>query len=300
MKRPHTYDAIVVGGGPAGLSAAAWLGRYRSRVLLLDKDKGRNRWTRETHGYLGSDPIDPRTLRQQALGNLASYEAIEVRAGRATHARQEEGRFTVTVDDTLLTAERLVLATGVVDEFPDVAGFFEHYGVNVFHCPTCDGYEARDAPVVVFGWTEEVAGFALEIEHWASRVTVVTDGHHFEGDCEHARKLEQRGVRLIQDNAVELKGPRGDLEGVQLEGGEYLECRFAFFTIEHHPGSDLAEQLGCEITGEDCVAVESTGETSVSGVYAAGDMTPGIQLVQMAAAKGATAGIECALSLRGR
>jgi thioredoxin reductase len=294
------YDAVVVGGGPAGLSAATWLSRYRRRVLLLDEGQGRNRWTEKTHGYLGSDPIDPRELERRALADLASYPESEVREGRATGARRDEGQFVITTDDATLSARRLVLATGVVDEFPDVGGFFDHYGVNVFHCPTCDGYEAKDAAVVVFGWTEEVASFALEIDHWASRVTVVTDGHHFEGDEEHEKKLESRGVRLMQDVAVELKGPRGSLQGVQLGAGDYLDCNFAFFSIEHHPGSDLAEQLGCEITGEDCVAVAPTGETSVTGVYAAGDMTPGIQLVQMAAAKGATAGIECALSLQGR
>lgn len=300
MKGPDTYEAIVVGGGPAGLSAATWLSRYRCGVLLLDEDKGRNRWTEQTHGYLGSDPINPGVLKQHVLADLASYEETEVRAWRATHAHQEEDQLVIITDDARLTAKRLVLATGVIDEFPDVAGFFDHYGANVFHCPTCDGYEAKDAAVVVFGWTEEVASFALEIEHWANRVTVVTDGHHFEGDEENAMRLERRGVRLTRDNAVELKGSRGSLQSVQLENGGYLECNFAFFTIDHHPGSDLAAQLGCEITGEDCVAVEPTGETSVAGVYAAGDMTPGIQLVQMAAAKGATAGIECALSLQDR
>ena len=289
----------MIGGGPAGLSAAIWLARYRRKVLLLDEGKGRNRWTEKAHGYLGIDPADPEELKAEGLRHLASYETAEFRKGRATRVTREDDEFVVVVGSDVLRSRRLILATGVVDEFPDVDGFFDHYGVSAFHCPTCDGYEARDRQVVVLGWSEQVAAFSLELMNWARSVTVVTDGRSFEGDASHLSHLRRNGVEVREVTASDFVGARGDLEGIRLENGEVIGCDFAFFTIEHHPGASFAEELGCAITGEDCVAIDSACATSVPGVYAAGDLTPGIQLIQMAASQGATAGIECAQSFFG-
>lgn len=294
------YDAIVIGGGPAGLSAAIWLARYRRKVLLLDEGKGRNRWTENAHGYLGIDPADPEELVAKGHRHLATYSTAEICKGRATGVKKDNDEFIVTMGSDVFRARRLVLATGVVDEFPDIDGFFEHYGASVFHCPTCDGYEARDKRVVVFGWSEQVASFSLELMNWARSITLVTDGRRFEGDQSHLDRLRSNGAEVRGAAASSLTGRRGNLQAVRLQDGGLIECDFAFFTIEHHPGADLAEELRCEITGEDCVAVDSACATSVPGVYAAGDITPGIQLIQMAASKGATAGIECAQSFFGQ
>ncbi len=293
------YDAIVIGGGPAGLSAAIWLARYRRKVLLLDEGKGRNRWTEKAHGYLGLDPADPEELKAEGFRQLATYSTAEIRKGRATGAKKESDEFVVTMGSSGFRARRLVIATGVIDEFPDVDGFFEHYGESVFHCPTCDGYEARDKHVVVFGWSEQVASFSLELMNWAHSVTLVTDGRSFEGDGPHLDRLRSNGVEVREASASALIGQRGNLQGVRLGDGLFIECDFAFFTIQHHPGAGLAEELGCEITGEDCVAVDAACATTVPGVYAAGDISPGIQLIQIAASKGTTAGIECAQSFFG-
>jgi thioredoxin reductase len=185
----------------------------------------------------------------------------------------------------------------VEDRFPEVENFFEHYGASVFHCPTCDGYEARDCAVVVFGWSRQVTGFALTLLGWASTVSVVTDGRRFEGDAAERLALEANGVAVLEDDAVELVGGRGHLEGVRLARGGQVPCQLAFFSIAHVPRTELALDLGCRLTEEGCVEVDAEGATSVSGVYAAGDLTPGLQLVQVAAAKGTVAGVSCAQSL---
>lgn len=293
------YDAVVVGGGPAGLAAATWLARYRARVLVVDAGEHRNRWAEVAHGYLGSDPTSPTELLAAAREDLARYAEAELRTGRVTDARRAaDGTFTLALaDGATVAAGRVVLATGVRDVFPEVRNFFDHYGRSVFHCPTCDGYEARDKPVVAFGWSEQVAGFALTLLGWASSVTVVTDGRPFQGDDWHRERLAAQGVRVLEDDAVELVGAPGKLEGVQLRGGELLPCELAFFSIAHVPQSDLDLQLGCRRTDEECTAVDGEGSTTVPGVYAAGDVTPGIQLVQVAAAKGTVAGVACAQSL---
>jgi len=292
---------VVVGGGPAGLSAATWLARHRRRVVLVHSDERRNRWVERTHGYLGLDPVDPVELIDRAARSLLAYPTAEMAQARVVVAgRRPDGTFALTTDaGDELTASRLVLATGVEDRFPDVEGFFEHYGADVFHCPTCDGYEARDRRAVAFGWSEHVAGFALELLDWAASVTVVTDGSRFEGDAACEAALLQHNVEVLEDDAVALVGRRGALAGVRLRGGRTVPCELAFFSIAHRPRTELAVLLGCTLTAKGCVMVDGDHQTSVPGVYAAGDVCPGAQLVQVAAAHGAVAGVQCALSLRG-
>ena len=290
-------DAVVVGGGPAGLAAGLWLGRYRRRTAVLDSGRYRNEHVERVHGYLGCDPTDPEDLRKRARHELAAYPGVEVLELEATAARAHGGGFVVEAGERRLESRRVVLATGVRDVYPEVDGFFEHYGADVFHCPTCDGYEARDCHVVVFGWSPDIAGFALGLLEWAADVCVVTEGRPFEGDGQRRAELAAAGVEVLEDDAVALVGRRGDLRAVELRSGRRLAATQVFFSIAHRPVTGLAEQLGCRLTEEGCVEVDGEGRTSVEGVCAAGDLTPGIQLVQVAAAKGTVAGITCARSL---
>lgn len=295
-----TYDAVVVGGGPAGFSAATWLARYRARVLLLDGGEQRNRWVDRSHGYLGDDPVTPRDLLARAGRQLAAYPEVERRDAQVREcARRPDAMFAVEVDDGPVVAARLVLATGVEDVFPEVGGFFEHYGASVFHCPTCDGYETQGRDVVALGWSAEITGFALSLLGWAASVTVVTDGRRFQGDDGQRAELARSGVAVLEDDATELLGTRGDLRAVELRHLGQVPCQVAFFSIAHHPRTALARQLGCALTPEGCIEVDDEAATSVPGVYAAGDVTPGLHLVQVAAAKGTVAGVACARSLRG-
>jgi thioredoxin reductase len=295
-------DIVVIGGGPAGIAAATWGARYRRSVSMIDRGQPRNRWAVRTHGYLGADPVDPRELLARARSDLDRYPFVEVCSGVAAVAvmRDGESAFQVVLDDgSALTARRIVLATGVQDEFPAIKGFFDHYGVSVFHCPTCDGYETQGSQVVVLGWSADVVGFALGLLDWAASVTVVTSGHRFEGDARHRQALERNGVTLVEGHAERFHGNRGALDAVILRDGTAVTCQRAFFSIAHTGHNELARSLGCALTPEGCIEVDADGQTSVAGVYAAGDVTPGIQLVQVAAAKGTVAGISAAQSLRG-
>jgi thioredoxin reductase len=297
----RVYDVIVVGGGPAGLSAATWLARYRRSVLVVDSREYRNRWVKQSHGYLGSDPANPMALLATARAQVGRYPTVVLCDDEATTARRDnQGRFVVGVGNHEVVALRMILATGVVDQFPDVIGFFNHYGISVFHCPTCDGYEAKDRTVVVFGWSESVTGFALELLDWAGRLTILTQGRRFEGDERDRQVLADHGVELVEDDAVELVGQPGRLQTVRVRSGASIDADLVFFSIAHHARVHLAEQLGCELTEDGCLLVDSDGQTTIEGLYAAGDITPGIQLVSVAVGKGAIAGVACATSLRGQ
>ena len=300
MTAVQAVDVCVVGGGPAGLAAATWLGRYRRSTVVLDSGTHRNRWVEQAHGYLGSDPVQPDALLDRARKDLEQYETVSIREAEAVSAQcSVEGLFSLALDNgDEIHAQRLILAMGVKDAFPDIANFFDFYGKSIFHCPSCDGYEARNQDVVVFGWSDNVAGFARGLLDWASSVLVVTDGRPFEGERDRRGQLHQLGVKVVEDEVEELCGSDGELQAVRLRDGGVIPCSKAFFSIAHHPRTGLAEQLGCELTPAGCLGVDHEGRTNVAGVYAAGDITPGMQYIQIAAADGAKAGTACALSLR--
>jgi len=194
---------------------------------------------------------------------------------------------------------RVIMAMGVVDDFPEIDGFFDHYGTSVFHCTTCDGYEAQGRSVVVLGWGEQVVSFAIGLLAWVSSITVVTEGRPLEGDDRHRNLLTRHDIGLVEDDAVALVGDRGALSGVRLRNGRVLDADLVFFSIAHRPRLTLALQLGCATDESGCLCVDRDGLTSVEGCYAAGDITPGFQLVAVAVGEGAVAGVACAISLQG-
>ena len=290
-------DVVVVGGGPSGLAAASWLGRYRRSVVVLDSTEYRSGMVERSHGYLGRDPQKPLDLIKTGREEVLAYPTVQIRPRAASSLRRrDDGLFEVDHD---LLAHRLVLACGVQDAFPDVEGFAEHYGASVFHCPSCDGYEARDRHVVALGWDPHLVGFAETIKNWAASVTVVTNGLRFRGDDSCRTELSTHDIDLVERSATRFLGARGDLTGVELDGGEVLEASMVLFSIAHHPRTELATSLGCELDDDGYVAVNSKGLTSVPGVYAAGDLTPGLQLTSVAAASGVVAGVACAHSMFG-
>ena len=294
-------DVVVVGGGPAGLGAALWLGRYRRSVVVVDSQEYRSAAVQHSHGYLGRDPQTPVELLERGREELLAYPTASVRVGSvAALSVRPDGLFDVNLSDGSLVAHRVVLANGVRDVFPSVDGFDEHYGASVFHCPSCDGYEARDREVVAIGWDAHLAGFAITLRNWATSVTIVTDGHRFAGDETTRVGLGEHGIELIEQGAVRFHGSRGSLEFLELADGRCLPTSLVFFSLKHIPQVSLATSLGCELDEDGYVAVDREGQTTVPGVYAAGDLTPQLQLVSVAAASGVVAGVAAAQSFFGK
>jgi thioredoxin reductase len=295
-------DVVVVGGGPSGLAAASWLARYRRRVLVVDSGEHRAVAVEHSHGYLGRDPQTPRELLARGREEVLAYPTASLVADVVESAWQRAGGgFEVTLRSAgLVVAHKLVLACGVVDVKPDVPGLDEHYGASVFHCPACDGYEARDRDVVALGWSEQLVGFAATLLGWARSVTVVTAGEPFRGDDACRRLLARHGVEVVEEKVVELIGRRGDLRAARLASGRALPCSLVFFSVAHQPRTGLARHLGCRIDDDGYVEINHCGMTSVDGVYAAGDLVPGLQLTSIAVAKGVVAGVGCAQSFFGR
>jgi thioredoxin reductase len=282
------YDVIIVGAGPAGLSAALMLGRCRRRVLVCDTGRPRNAASRAMHGYLSRDGIPPAEFLKIAREQMQQYATVELRDAEVIRAECDEGRFHVTLRDGVrLAARKLLIATGVVDNLPEIAGFREFYGLGVFHCPYCDGWEVRDQPLAVYGRGARGLGLALELTGWSRDVVLCTDGPS-ELEADDRSKLTRNGIVLRDDRIARLDGT-GALERVVFETGETLARRAVFFTTGQTQQSELARTLGCEINEKGTVRTGKYETTHLKGLYVAGDASRAVQWVVVAASEGAEA-----------
>lgn len=297
MPEPHQWDAVVVGGGVAGLSAALWLARYRRSVRVYDSAEPRNEPAWAVHGYPGL--VDPtptelrRRLYEQAVGAGATHDMQRVL--RVSGARDD---FRIeTEGGAVVGARRIVLAYGLIDQLPDVPGLEEFYGTSVFHCPDCDGPSVRDCRVGVLGWDRPAAALALYLQTWASEVLLLGHGHALEIPDSARAVLAEAGIATRPERVRGVSGTGPRLSDLELEGGETLELDALFFDLGTHPRADLAEQLACDTDDAGYLAVDRGQETSVPGVHAAGDITGHPHLAVTAAADGVRAALSIHRSL---
>ncbi|HEX3236419.1 MAG TPA: NAD(P)/FAD-dependent oxidoreductase [Gemmatimonadales bacterium] len=292
-RRPDdpAWDCIVVGGGPAGLSAALMLGRCRRRVLVCDLGAPRNWWSREIHGFLTRDGTPPSELLRLARDELRRYQSIELRHANVVDAAPEADGFAVRcADGTLLRSRKLLLATGVVDEIPEIEGLAPLYGLSVHHCPYCDAWEWRDQPIAVYGQGEAGAGLALALTVWTDDLVLCTDGPA--ELPEHLReRLDAVGVPLREERVLRLDGADGQLERVVFLDGSSVDRRALFLAAGHHQRSDLPGRLGCAFTEAGAVDTGKCESTNLPGLYVCGDASREAQFVVVAAAEGAEAGM---------
>src|SRR5215212_5052643 len=293
------YDCIVIGAGPAGLSAALFLARYRRRVLVFHHNSPRNLYSHGVHGFLGHHGIKPAELLARGREEVRQHGGIIVEACVTNVERIAEARLDVAVEGfQSYGARRLLLATGLRDLTPDCPGFREFYGRSVFHCPDCDGYEVKDRRVAVLAHNHNAAAFTANLMTWTRHLTLLTDTHEI--STMGRAKLGELDIVIRTEAVVGLEGDKSarQLKRVLFSEGEPLECDALFFSLGTELGTNFHETLGCRLD-EDCglVWVDETQQTSINGVYSAGDMTPNSQLAVVAAAEGAMAAIHIHRSL---
>jgi len=281
------YDVIVVGGGPAGLSAALMLGRCRRHVLVCDRGEPRNERSAALHGYLTRDGIAPSDFRAAARDELAPY-AVEFRSVGVKGARPERGGFSVSLADGRRERSRfLLLATGVKDQLPEVPGVAECYGRSVFHCPYCDGWECRDKRLAVFG--RHAVPLALSLKTWSRQVVLCTHGR--QPDAAARQRLAANGIGLRRSPVMRLAHVDGRVTAIEFADGNALPCDAMFFGTGQHPQDTLAERLGCLFNRKGTVNTGTLCDTNVPGVFVAGDASRDAQFVVVAAAEGIKAAV---------
>ncbi len=285
------YDAIVVGGGPAGLSAAIYLARYNRSVLVVDAGEGRSTAHQTNENYLGFPRgIRSRDLRKRGLAQAVRFGAQCVDGHVTSVRRDDDQNFVVRCGGRRFTSRALVLATGVVDSFPDIEDIEAYVGVSLFWCITCDGWKTRGKRVLVVGSTDEAATTSLQFLNFTDRVMLITNSHRTKISATKLRALEASGIELIRARIASVEGRAGNMRAVQASNGERVAVDLMFSSQGCVPNSELARTLRLKLEAG-YIKADSEQRTSVKLVYAAGDVTKDLaHQIVTAAHEGATAG----------
>jgi thioredoxin reductase len=298
--RPRTrlpqLDAVVVGGGPAGLSAALVLGRARRQVLVLDTGRPANVKSSAIGGLLGQGGVAPVELRRAGREQLVGLPTVEVRDGAVVDADVgSEGLGVRLCDGSELRTRALVLAHGLSYEPPALPGIETLWGRSVFHCPFCDGWEVRDRALAVHGNGPDVVRSALVVSGWSSDVILLTDGPARLGDGGR-ELLAAAGVRVREEPIRRLAGHDGNLDRIEFVSGPAEERDALFVRTRREQPNGLAAALGCKLTAGGTIVTDGEGRTAVPGVYAAGDAaTERLRSVAVAIGTGSRAALAVAL-----
>lgn len=283
------YDVVIVGGGPAGLAAALTLGRARKHVLLCDAGPRRNALANHIHNFVTRDGTPPDEFRAIGRQQLATYPNVEIRDVHVDKIDGAKGNFGLYIGNGMVRARRVILCLGVVDEMLPIEGFRELWGHSIFQCPYCHGWEVRDQVWAVLALNPMIVSFAIHLRGWTKNVIVFTNGT-YALSLEDRERLEKAGVRLETRAIQRLVAKDQHLEAIALTDGSTISCSVLF---AHPPQKhvDLVNQLGLGLDEHGSVRVDPMHrETSVPGIYAAGDLTSRMQAAVAAAAAGTWAG----------
>ena len=293
------YEIAIIGGGPAGLSAAIWLARYQRSVALVDSGDPRNWQTRGVNGFLGLPSVRPADLRALGREECRKYGVSLVDAIVLHVRRTRDECFALELDrGDDVVGRRLLLAIGLRDVWPDIPGLEHVYGTDAHVCPDCDGFECRDKKVVVLGSGRKAVGVALDLTTWTSDIIICTNGDPGAIDKqEYCEKLDALNIPVLTEQVESIGRSGARVHCLRLANGMELDADKIFLAVPQHAAVDLGDELGCERDDDGHVVVDAHYHTSVRHVYAAGDIVPGAQLAITAAADGAMAAMSMHKSL---
>ncbi|UOR10393.1 NAD(P)/FAD-dependent oxidoreductase [Halobacillus amylolyticus] len=266
------YDVVVVGGGPGGLSAALVLGRSRRKVVVIDEGNPRNSVTFKTHGYLTRDGIKPKELRTIAKQQLTEYRNVSCIEDVVEKVEQQGHTFNVwTQKGNMFQSRRVIMATGMIEELPDIPGVRDVYGKSVFPCPYCDGWERREEPLAVFGGEEKAVDFTKLIYNWSKDLIVFTNGTPRFDDCQK-RELIDYNILVVESPITKLQSTKGKLEKVLVQSGEMFH-RTGGFLVDtgEKQASAIPKDLGVPKNERGGYESDDHGLTGVEGLYVIGD-----------------------------
>ena len=297
-RESDVYDVAIVGGGPAGLTASLWLGRYLHSVVLIDSGDPRNWETRGINGFLGSQGIRSPDLRAKGRADAEKF-GVELVDDEVCKVHNMNGeRFALELNKgRAIESRRLLLCIGIKDVWPDIPGLSDCYGETAHVCPDCDGYETRGRKTVVVGSGRKAVGMALSLTTWTDKIVICTNGEPANMEAAHLEKLKALNIPVLEAEVNNISSKDGDIRALNLDGGMCLDCDRLYFAIGQYPADDLGAQLKCKRDEFSLIEIDEHYQTSVKNVFAAGDIVGGPQLAIAAAAEGAIAALAIHASL---
>jgi thioredoxin reductase len=280
-----TYDVVIAGGGPAGLSAALTLGRARKRVLLCDAGPRRNAAAEHVQGFVTRDGITPAEFRRVGRQQLEPYANVELRDAAIEAIHGKRGAFEVRLGaGEVVETRRILLAMGMIDELPEIEGLRALWGQSIFICPYCHGWEAQDRRFGFLAPTADLLEFGLLLRGWASDVVVLTDGR-FAVPPEAGSLLARAGVPVEERRITRLAAQGGQLQQIEFADGPPLGREVLFLRPPQRQVA-LVEALGLDLDPQGYLKLDEHAETSIAGIHAAGDLVTPVQGAILAAASG--------------
>ncbi|MEA0552058.1 NAD(P)/FAD-dependent oxidoreductase [Lysinibacillus irui] len=293
----YQYDCIIIGGGPAGLSAALTLGRARRKILLFDNGTNRNRVTQESHGYVTRDGIKPHEFKEIAITELQSYPSISISDQTVIEIKKDDQQFVVNTSNNIsYLTEKILLATGIQEEFP-IPQIRQYYGKSLFSCPYCDGWELKDKPLAIIAESEaHINHMTKLLYNWSQDLIVFTNGHQLSDIIQN--EFQRKKIMVYTAIIKNLHGDEGNLYSIELETGENIVRSGGFVVPSFYRPNNLAIQLNCQVDENGGIITDNAGRTTVSGVYVAGETEKaGPSSLMIAAADGFKAATSINLDL---
>lgn len=289
MDHTGIQDVLIIGGSYAGLSAAMALGRSMRNVLIIDSGKPCNRQTPHSHNFITRDGETPAAIAAIGRQQVLHYPTVSWLDDLALTVKKQDYFEVETASGGLYRSRKILFATGIRDQMPELPGFAACWGISVLHCPYCHGYEVKDKRLAVSGNGDAGFHLAMMIHHWSKDLTVFTDGAA-SFSPEQKDKLDRHQIKIVEGAFDHLEHQEGMLSAVVLQDGSRYEKDAMFARVPFQEHSGLPAVLGCALDEQGYIRVDDFKKTSVPGVFAAGDNTTMMRSVVNAAAAGAMAG----------
>lgn len=284
------YEVIIIGGSYSGLSAAMALGRSLRKILVIDNGKPCNEQTPHSHNFLTQDGKSPKEIAESAKKEVSDYETVHFHQGKAADAKKTELGFEITTENgEKFHSKKLIVATGIVDEIPDIKGFKESWGISLIHCPYCHGYEYRNKKTGIIANGDKAVHISSLVKNLTEDVTILTRGKEIFTD-EQKEKLKRNNIQIIEHEISELKHQNGVVESIIFSDQTEMNFDAVYGAFPFHQHSEIPTILGCEFTEFGHIKTDQFQKTNIPGVFVCGDDSSMMRSVSNAVMTGNVAG----------
>lgn len=284
------YEVIIIGGSYSGLSAAMALGRSLRKTLVMDSGKPCNEQTPHSHNFLTQDGKSPKEIAESAQKQVSEYETVHFHKGKAVDAKKSENGFEITTEKgEKFHSKKLIIATGLVDEVPDIKGFQESWGISLIHCPYCHGYEYKGKKTGIIANGDKAVHISSLVKNLTEDVTILTQGKSNFTE-EQMEKLKRNNIQIIEHEISELKHDNGIVESIIFSDQTEMKFEAVYGAFPFHQHSDIPKNLGCEFTEFGHIKTDQFQKTNIPGVFVCGDNSSMMRSVSNAVMTGNVAG----------